>query len=58
MMVASLPLINTGEDQIGWMRPEVWAGMAKTLREQGVLTKPVDPADVYTLRFLQEIYTK
>jgi NitT/TauT family transport system substrate-binding protein len=46
MMVASLPLINTGEDQIGWMRPEVWAGMAKTLREQGVLTKPVDPADV------------
>jgi NitT/TauT family transport system substrate-binding protein len=54
-MVASLPLINTGEDQIGWMKPAIWDGMAKTLREQGVLTKPFDPADVYTLQFLQEI---
>lgn len=55
-MTAGLPLINTGEDHIGWMKPEIWSGMEKTLREQKVLTKPVDVTQVYTLQFLQEIY--
>lgn len=57
-MTASLPLVNTGEDFIGWMRPEVWAGMEKTLREQGVLTNTLDVEQVYTLQFLVEIYGK
>jgi NitT/TauT family transport system substrate-binding protein len=57
-MVASLPLINTGEDHIGWMKPEIWAGMEQTLREQGVLTMPLDVTQVYTLQFLEEIYGK
>lgn len=57
-MTASIPLINTGEDYIGWMRPEVWAGTEKILREQGVLTKPVDVTKVYTMQFLKEIYGK
>lgn len=57
-MTAGLPLVNTGEDHIGWMKPEVWAGMEKTLREQRVLTKPVDVTKVYTLQFLKEIYGK
>lgn len=55
-MNASLPLVNTGEDHIGWMRPEVWAGMEKVLREQRMLPKPVDVTQVYTLEFLREIY--
>jgi NitT/TauT family transport system substrate-binding protein len=55
-MTASLPLINTGEDQIGWMKPEIWAGMERTLREQGVLTPTLDVTQVYTLQFLQSIY--
>jgi NitT/TauT family transport system substrate-binding protein len=55
-MIASIPLVNTGEDHIGWMKPEVWAGMEQTLREQGVLTAPVDVMQVYTMQFLQEIY--
>ena len=55
-MIASIPLVNTGEDFIGWMKPEVWAHMEQTLREQGVLTDPLDLEEVYTLRFLQEIY--
>jgi NitT/TauT family transport system substrate-binding protein len=55
-MTASIPLINTGEDHIGWMRPEVWAGMEQTLREQGVLTAPLDVTQVYTMQFLEEIY--
>jgi NitT/TauT family transport system substrate-binding protein len=55
-MAASIPLINTGEDNIGWMKPEIWAGMEKTLREQGVITAPLDVTQVYTLQFLEEIY--
>jgi NitT/TauT family transport system substrate-binding protein len=55
-MTASLPLINTGEDHIGWIKPEVWAGMEQTLREQSVLTKTLDIRQVYTLDFLEEIY--
>ena len=55
-MIASLPLVYTGEDHIGWMKPEVWAGMEQLLREQRVLTEPVDVTQVYTLQFLQEIY--
>lgn len=57
-MTASIPLVNTGEDFIGWMKPEIWASMEKTLREQGILTAPLDVTQVYTLRFLEEIYGK
>lgn len=55
-MTASIPLVNTGEDFIGWMKPEVWAGMEQTLREQRQLPNPVKPEDMYTLQFLKEIY--
>lgn len=54
-MTASIPLVNTGEDFIGWMKPEVWAGMEQTLREQGVLTKKLDVTQVYTMQFVNEI---
>lgn len=57
-MAASIPLVNTGEDYIGWMEPESWAGMAQTLREQGTLKDPLDVSQVYTLQFLEEIYGK
>ncbi|MDO8670208.1 MAG: ABC transporter substrate-binding protein, partial [Dehalococcoidia bacterium] len=55
-MVASLPLIDTGEDHIGWMKPEMWAGMEKSLRETGMLTRTLAVSEVYTLQFLREIY--
>ena len=55
-MLAGIPLINTGEDQIGWMRSDVWQGMIGWLREQGILTESVELDDVYTMKFLQQIY--
>jgi len=55
-LTASLPYINTGEDHIGWMKPDIWTDMEQTSREQGVITKPVEVTQVYTLQFLQEIY--
>ena len=57
-MVAEIPLVHTGEDQIGWMRPEAWQGMMDLLLNQGILTEPVDLGKVYTMRFLQEIYVE
>ena len=57
-MTASIPLVNTGEDYIGWMKPEVWAGMEQTLREQNVLVNELDIAQVYTMQFLEKIYKK
>ena len=56
MMEALLPMVHTGEDQIGWMKPEIWQEMTQIMREQGVLTRSVDAAQVYTLRFLNEVY--
>jgi NitT/TauT family transport system substrate-binding protein len=55
-MVASLPYINTGEDYIGWMKPDVWQKMALTMHDQGDLTTPVDISEVYTLQFIEQIY--
>jgi NitT/TauT family transport system substrate-binding protein len=55
-MTASLPLINTGEDYIGWMRPEIWSGMEQSLREHDILSVPLDLTELYTMQFLEEIY--
>jgi len=56
MMDAMLPLVHTGEDQIGWMKPEVWQGMYQILVEQRLLARPFDVDQAYTLRFMNEIY--
>lgn len=57
-MIASIPLVNTGQDFIGWMTPDVWSSMEGTLREQGLLTAPLNLEDVYTMVFLREIYSQ
>ena len=53
---ASVPLIFTGQDPIGWMRPGTWEHIAAKLRDERVLSAPLDPRDLYTLRFLEELY--
>ncbi len=58
MMEAQLPLIHTGEDQIGWMKAEIWEGMSKLLLEQKVISEPADLEKVYTMKFLEDIYGK
>jgi len=57
-MIASIPLINTGEDHIGWMNRDTWNAMAQTLRTQGDLKQPLNVEDVYTMHFLEETYGK
>jgi len=56
MMEAQLPLVHTGEDHIGWMKAEDWQAMYKLLQDYGLLTKPFDINQAYTMRFLKEIY--
>lgn len=56
MMEAMLPLVHTGEDHIGWMKAEVWQRMYQILLEQKLLAQPFDINQVYTQRFLKEIY--
>ncbi len=55
-MSASAPLVHTGEAQIGWMEAETWAGMVTMLVEQDLLAADLDPAQLYTMQFLQTIY--
>ena len=56
MMEAMLPLVHTGEDFIGWMKPEIWQEMANLMSTLGLLAAPIDVNQAYTLRFLEEIH--
>lgn len=56
MMDGLLPLVHTGEDQIGWMKPSVWEGMVAILLEQNILKSPFNADEAYSLRFLEGIY--
>ncbi len=56
LMEATLPLIHTGEDQIGWMRRDVWFQTYELLRGQNVLRKELDIEEVYTTKFIEMIY--
>jgi NitT/TauT family transport system substrate-binding protein len=53
-MEMSIPLIDTGEDALGWMRPEIWQTMHDILLEQGLLDAPLDLDLVYTNQFIEQ----
>jgi NitT/TauT family transport system substrate-binding protein len=55
-MATSLPLINTGEDHIGWMKPDDWTNMEQTIINEGALSSRLDVTQVYTMQFLEQIY--
>ena len=57
-MIAGIPLVNTGDNPIGWMKPETWEATAQILRTQGDLKAPLNVRDVYTTQFLEEMYGK
>jgi NitT/TauT family transport system substrate-binding protein len=56
MMEGLLALVHTGEDQIGWMKPEVWQGMYDILLEEKILNAPFEVNQAYTMRFLEDVY--
>lgn len=56
VLEASLPLIHTGEDHIGWMKKAAWDDMYATLVQVGVVEDALSPEDLYTMEFLQRVY--
>lgn len=55
-MTASVPLIHTGQNHLGWMSSMDWSGMQRALLDQGVLDEPVVLEDAFTLDFLEAVY--
>jgi NitT/TauT family transport system substrate-binding protein len=56
MMEAQLPLVHTGEDYIGWMKPEDWQAMYNILQDNDLLMKQFDVNLAYSMQFLKGIY--
>jgi len=51
----SIPLIDTGEGQIGRMSEDVWTEMHDVLLERGLIEEPVDLSTVYTNEFVEDV---
>lgn len=51
------PLVHTGEDYIGWMKPETWQGIYQMLIEQKMIKNQFPIEDAYEMKFLKEIYS-
>ncbi len=56
VLMTSLPLIHTGEDQIGWMKDEDWESMYKMLLDEKIIEDSVSFKDLYTMEFLEKVY--
>lgn len=56
MFDAMIPLVHTGEDSIGWMKPGIWREMHRMLVDEGVIQTPIAAVDsVFTLQFLEAL---
>jgi len=56
MLNAQAPLVHTGDETIGWMRPEEWTQMHNILLEQKLLPVPLSPvSQLYTLDFIKAL---
>ena len=56
MFDAMLPLVHTGEEIIGWMKPGDWEHMHRILVDQKIIDAPLSPLDqVYSMKFLEAV---
>lgn len=58
MLLASIPLIHTGEHPIGWMTRDVWEEATEILRDQQILSRPIDLSKAYTTTFLERVWRR
>lgn len=56
MLLASIPLIHTGEHQIGWMEREAWEKIQRLFHDYKILSQPVDLNQAITVEFLNRAY--
>lgn len=54
---AMIPLMNPASSELGMMAPDIWELSYQLLVDEGLLTAEIDPADAYTMDFLNEIYS-
>lgn len=57
IMRAQIPLIHTGETPIGWIENTKWQQTHDILLDSGMITEPIDVSKVYTMQFLNKIYS-
>jgi NitT/TauT family transport system substrate-binding protein len=58
MMEAQIPLIHTGNVNIGWMEKSRWEAMYRALLDADILVRPINLTEAYTMQFLNEVYAK
>lgn len=56
MLSSSIPLINTGTSNLGWMERQQWEQVQNILLNQKVISSRMNVDDVYTTEFLDKIY--
>jgi NitT/TauT family transport system substrate-binding protein len=56
MLLASIPLIHTGERPLGWMTREVWQGAAELLHEHGILVRVPTMDGLFTNTFVERAH--
>lgn len=56
MLKDSVPLISDGVSFLGWMDKEQWQQAHDILLGQGILSKPIEINDVFTVEFLADYY--
>lgn len=54
MLLASIPLIHTGQVSLGWMTRGVWEDAHRLLLDQKILARPLKIESAYTLQFLEK----
>ncbi|MBI4588536.1 MAG: ABC transporter substrate-binding protein, partial [Candidatus Rokubacteria bacterium] len=54
MLLASIPLIHTGQHPVGWMTRETWEEASEILLDQKILRHRLELEKAYTTRFLNE----
>ena len=58
MLSNSIPLIHAGNAYIGWMEKSEWEQAQNILLEQNILDKEIDVNELYTMKFLNKIYSE
>lgn len=58
MITSSVPLIYTGEDEVGWMRGEIWSTMQDILFNEGMIQAKFSVDEFFDNSFIEETYSK
>lgn len=56
MLHQSVPLVNTGDSELGMMNKQEWEKAEKILVDQNILKEDIEIEEIYTLEFLEKIY--